>query len=369
MSAARGEQIAIVVEEAGENGGTERVSAFAAEQFPGARIVTLRTANRRRHFSGPLLARRFAELDVGPADLLLTFPTSGAALATTPPPGAAHVAFLPGPPRALHGHVGRYLRDYPAPFRPALALAVPALRSYAARLVRRPDRLLTYSTAGAAAIERLYGRRVDVVPPPIRTAFFTPGPGERTHFVTVARLVAHKRIDVVVEAFRGVDAELVVVGHGACLERLRSKAPRNVRFAGVVSDDRLRELYRGAIAFVSPAPEEFGMAMVEAQACGTPVIAPRAGGALDIVRDGETGVLLDQADARSIAHAVGRIAATDAISSDRCRASAERFRAERFAVTISRIVDDVLASLNRQRRAALPRSAAVDLAATPISPR
>ena len=74
----------------------------------------------------------------------------------------------------------------------------------------------------------------------------------------MARLVAHKRIDVVVEAFRGLDAELVVVGHGPCLERLRSRAPGNVHFTGVVSDDRLRELYRSAIAFVSPASKSSG---------------------------------------------------------------------------------------------------------------
>jgi glycosyltransferase involved in cell wall biosynthesis len=242
------------------------------------------------------------------------------------------------------------------------------LRPYAARLVRRPDRLLTYSTAGAAAIELLYGRRADVVPPPIRTGFFTPGTEERTHFLTVARLVAHKRIDVAVEAFRGVDAELVVVGIGPWLERLRARAPRNVRFVGVVSDDRLRELYRGAIAFVSPAPEEFGMAMAEAQACGTPVIAPRAGGALDIVRDGETGMLLDRADPRSIADAVQRAAAFDQGSSERCRASAERFQEERFVAAISQVVDEALAGLSRRPPAELPRSGAADLEAAPLLP-
>ena len=101
----------------------------------------------------------------------------------------------------------------------------------------------------------------------------------------------HKRIDGAIEAFRGIEAELVVVGRGPWLERLRSTAPPNVQFAGVVWDDRLRELYRGAIAFVSPQRKSSASAMVEAQACGTPVIAPRAGGALDIVRDSETGVL------------------------------------------------------------------------------
>lgn len=363
-----GERIVIVVEEAGEHGGTERVSALAAAHLTGAKTVTHTAADRRRHFAGPFFARRFAHLDVGPADLLLTFPTSGAALATPSPPGAAHVAVLPGPPRALHGHIGRYLLDYPAPVRPALAVAVPALRSYVARLVRRPDRLLTYSTAGAAAIERLYGRKADVVPPPIRTGFFTPGAGERRHFLTVARLVPHKRVDVVVDAFRGVDAELVVVGRGAWLERLQARAPENVRFVGYVSDEELRRLYREAIAFVSPVSEEFGMVMVEAQACGTPVIAPRAGGALDIVCDGETGLLLDHVDARSIRAAVTVVATRWHASAQRCRANAERFGEERFFSTLGRVVGEELAALSPRPRAEPPRSAAAELAAAPLSP-
>ena len=366
MSANRGERIAIVVEDAGEHGGTERVSAFAAAHLSGAEIVSLTAADRRRHFAGPLHSRRFARLDVGAAGLLLTFPTSGAALATPAPAGASHVAVLPGPPRALHGHVGRYLLDYPAPFRPALGLAVPALRAYAARLVARPDRLLTYSSAAATAIERLYGREADVVPPPIRTSYFTPGSSERRHFLTVARLVPHKRVDVVVDAFRKVDAELVVVGTGACLERLRARAPGNVRFVGYVSEERLRRLYRDAIAFISPAAEEFGMAMAEAQACGTPVIAPRAGGALDIVRDGVTGLLLDRADARSVADAVRRVPVG---SGESCRANAQRFREDRFVSAIRRIVHEQLNAVSVPARAEAPRVAAAELAGAPISPR
>jgi glycosyltransferase involved in cell wall biosynthesis len=369
MSASGGGRIVIVVEEAGEHGGTERVSAFLAAQWPGAKTVSLTAADRRRHYAGPLLAARFAGMNVGPADLLLTFPTSSAALATPPPPGARHVAFLPGPPRALHGHVGRYLLDYPPPVRPLLALAVPPLRAYAARLVRRPDRILTYSTFAAESIRRLYGREAEVVAPPIRTRFFTPRPRKRTHFLAVARLVAHKRVDVLVDAFRGLDAELVIAGRGAWLERLRARAPRNVSFAGFVSDERLRELYRGAVALISPAAEEFGMVMAEAQACGAPVIAPRAGGALDIVSHGETGLLLERADAHSIADAVRQVTVCYKGSEERCRASAERFGEDRFVSAMTRVVDEELGLVSAQSRAEAPRTAATELAGARSAPR
>ncbi|MDQ5821494.1 MAG: glycosyltransferase [Actinomycetota bacterium] len=369
MSANRGGRIAIVVEDAGEHGGTERVSAFLAAHLPGAKIVSITAADRRRHYAGPLLATRFARMDVGPADLLLTFPTSGAALATPPPAGARHVAFLPGPPRALHGHVGRYLLDYPRPVRPLLALAVPPLRVHAARLVRRPNRILTYSTFAAESILRLYGRQAEVIPPPIRTRFFTPRPQQRTHFLAVARLVAHKRVDVLVDAFRGLNAELVIAGRGPWLERLRARAPRNVSFVGFVPDERLRELYRGAVALISPAAEEFGMVMAEAQACGTPVIAPSAGGAIDIVSHGETGLLLENADGRSIADAVRQVTVCYEGWKERCRASAERFAEDRFVSAMTRVVDGELGLVSARSPAEAPRTVATELAGAQSAPR
>lgn len=369
MSGDRGGRIAIVVEDAGEHGGTERVSAFLAAQWPGAKTVSVTAADRRRHYAGPLLAARFAGLDVGPADLLVTFPTSGAALATPAPAGARHIAILPGPPRALHGHVGRYLLDYPPPVRPLLALAVPALRAYAALLVRRPDRILTYSTVAAESIRHLYGREAEVVAPPIRTRFFTPRARPRKHFLAVARLVAHKRVDVLLDAFRGLDAELVIAGRGPWLDRLRARAPRNVTFAGFVSGEELRELYRGAIALISPAAEEFGMVMAEAQACGTPVIAARAGGAVDIVSHGETGVLLDRADADSIARAVSQVTVCYKDWEERCRASAERFGEDRFVSAMARVLEEELGPISAPSPAEAPRSAATELAGARSAPR
>jgi glycosyltransferase involved in cell wall biosynthesis len=214
--------------------------------------------------------------------------------------------------------------------------------------MRRPDRLLTNSRASAADIARVHGREAEVVHPPVNTSFFTPGPGPGRHALAVARAVPHKRLDLLVEAFRDLDEELVVVGHGRELPKLRAAAPANVRFTGFVPDEQLADLYRDSFALVCPSIEEFGIAMAEAHACGIPVIAPAAGGALEIVDDPATGILLDRVDPATLASAV-RAARRRAFDPEACRASAERFSDQRFAAQIERVVDDEL-RLGREAR-------------------
>jgi glycosyltransferase involved in cell wall biosynthesis len=197
--------------------------------------------------------------------------------------------------------------------------------------------MLSSSSWAAAEIARLQGRESEVLHPPVRTEFFTPARRERRHLLFVARLVPHKRLEDVIEASRSLGDELVVAGHGPQLELLPRVAPPNVRFTGWVGDAELRELYRSSRALICPSVEEFGIVMAEAQACGVPVIAPRAGGALDIVRHGETGLLLERITARSLAAAVRDL---DRRSFDprACRASAERFSEQQFIARLDQVL-------------------------------
>jgi glycosyltransferase involved in cell wall biosynthesis len=220
--------------------------------------------------------------------------------------------------------------------------------------MRRPDRLITNSRSSATQIERLFGISAETIYPPVKTDFFTPAPRRRRHLLTVARLVPHKRVDVVIEAFRGLPQELVVVGGGPWLEHLRGRAPANVTFAGYVEDRQLRELYRSSIALICPSIEEFGIVMAESQAAGTPVIAPRAGGAREIVEDRITGVLLDRVDPRSIAEAV-RAVVDLRFDQLLCRESAERFGQARFVSRLERVVSEELALAETAHAGRTPR--------------
>jgi glycosyltransferase involved in cell wall biosynthesis len=357
-------RLAIVHDQGADLGGQERVVEALLEHFPSATALAPRfavtnrpdghrtawdertrlvgRATRRRSFLAPLYARRIGSVALGEADAVLSITQGGWSLAPRIPAATPHLCYHSGLPQHLYGHARRYLRDEPPLLRPALALALPALRAYDRGLMRRPDRLIANSAFSARELQRVHGRDADVVHPPVRTDFFTPAPAPRRHFLVVARLVGFKRVDLVLDAFRGLDYELVVAGGGPLLAKLRRAAPPNVRFAGPCDDDALLALYRSARALICPSVETFGLAIAEAQATGTPVIALRAGGVPEAVVDGETAILLDRPDAHAIREAARAIAA-DPPSARACRASAECFTEARFTAAIDRVLREELA--------------------------
>jgi glycosyltransferase involved in cell wall biosynthesis len=180
--------------------------------------------------------------------------------------------------------------------------------------------------------------------------FFTPGDhpsplAERRYYLTASRWVPYKRVDVIVAAFRRLpDRQLIVVGAGPDWRRVREQAPANVGFAGEVSRTRLRELMREARAFLFAAEEDFGILPVEAQACGTPVLAYGRGGCCETVRgvgqDAATGMFFAEQQPHVLADAVAEFdGPLQTIRSEDCRANAERFAAERFRAEFSAFID------------------------------
>jgi glycosyltransferase involved in cell wall biosynthesis len=222
------------------------------------------------------------------------------------------------------------------------------LRGWDRRSAGRVDSFVANSTAVAERIKRSYGRSAQIIFPPVDTEFFCPAEEVRRGdtFLYVGRLVSYKRPDVVIEAFRGSSLELSVVGEGHLRKRLEAGAPPNVRFVGVVSDEELRELYRSARALVYAGEEDFGIAMAEALACGTPVVAYRDGGAADIVDDGETGYLFAEQTAAAARASIERVAATE-LDSAHIRRRAERFSRLRFRRELRGAVEELLAATSR----------------------
>ena len=217
-------------------------------------------------------------------------------------------------------------------------MAMAGFRRWDVRSSKRVTHFVAISTAVAERIRDFYGRDADVIYPPVRTDYFTPGDGGRDGFVFVGRLVSYKRADLVVDAFSGLPHKLTVVGDGHQLESLKQRATPNVRFVSGLSTEALRALYRSSLALVFPGVEDFGIVMAEAQACGTPVIAAAAGGARDIVRPGETGWLLDEPSVESIRTAV-KEAATQPFAANEIAATSTRFSTARFRAEIREVVN------------------------------
>jgi len=244
-----------------------------------------------------------------------------------------HVSYVHSPVRYAWDLQFTYLRDggYTRGFRGALARVVlHYLRLYDVASSSRPDVLVANSRFVARRIWNAYRRRAAVIHPPVDVDAFSLCEQKDGPYVTCARLVPYKRVDLLVEAFRQMpQRELVVIGDGPDLGRLQAAAPPNVRFLGRQPHEALAYYLRHARGFLFAALEDFGIAPVEAMACGTPVVAYGRGGALETVEDGVTGVLFTEQAPEAVAAAVARLERT-AFEPARIRAHAERFSAARF---------------------------------------
>jgi glycosyltransferase involved in cell wall biosynthesis len=218
------------------------------------------------------------------------------------------------------------------------------LARWDASTASRVHRFIANSRHVAGRIARYYNRVAEVVYPPVDTTFFTPGaPPRGRHFLVVSALVPYKRIEVALEACARVGADLRVIGDGPDRELLERRAGPGVTFLGAQSGETLRDEYRRACAVLLPGEEDFGIVPVEAQACGTPVVALGRGGACETVMDGDTGVLFAEPTAASMAPALERAART-AFDQARLRCHATQFSRERHVSGLRAVIDDTLAA-------------------------
>lgn len=205
--------------------------------------------------------------------------------------------------------------------------------------VSRVNYFIAGSEVASRRIRKHYGRDADVIYPPIDTQRFRPNGREPEDFyLVVSRLVYAKRIDVVVEAFARTGRRLVVIGEGERLPDLRRVATPNIEFLEYQPDDVVRDYYCRCRALVFPGEEDFGLTPVEAQACGRPVIAYAAGGSLETVIDGVTGLFFHEQSPDAVNEAVERFERSE-FDPRRARENAERFGAEVFAAQIRSLVE------------------------------
>ncbi|MGE5346412.1 MAG: glycosyltransferase, partial [Acidithiobacillales bacterium] len=245
-------------------------------------------------------------------------------------PGAFHVCYCHTPVRYLHDQFEVYVRGRRPSVRALARAARLPLAAWDIRAARRVDAFLANSENVRERVRRLYGREAVVVFPPVDTRFYTPAPaGLRSGFLIVSALAPYKRLDDAIVAASRERWPLTIAGFGPEEGRLRRLAGDSVRFAGTPSDEELRELYRSAEAVLMPGEEDFGIVPLEAQACGTAVVALGRGGATETVVDGVTGVLYGEAGPEGLVAGIGRLRGLRLDPRD-AAAHAERFSRERF---------------------------------------
>jgi glycosyltransferase involved in cell wall biosynthesis len=298
-------------------GGAEQVVLELHRMFPDAPIYTSYCSNewrqkldgkvvtgilqrwplsKLRKYIPPLRIWWFSRLDLSGYDLVISSAGNGEAKGIRVPEGTKHICYCHAPTHFYWRHYDKYLKHpgfgiFDPLARLGLRLLVRPLRKWDLKASQRPDGFIANSSHTKSEIKKYYDRDSVVIYPPVDTERFMSAAKnkDRHGFVTMGRLAPYKHTDIIVRACTELNLPLKVIGRGPELGRLKRLAGPSVTFLTDVSDTEMPDQLASAEAFLFAAYEDFGVAPVEAMATGTPVIAYKAGGALDYVEEGKTG--------------------------------------------------------------------------------
>lgn len=308
------------------------------QRLPGAR-------KRYRHYL-PLMPLAIEQLDLSGYDLILSS-SHAVAKGVLAGPDQLHISYVHTPMRYAWDLQHQYLRESGLDRRwlgwPVRWL-LHRLRLWDLRTAPGVDHFVANSAFIARRIRRVYGREAEVIHPPVDVDGFTCAESKDSYYLAVSRLVPYKRMDLIAQAFAAMpDKKLVIIGDGPDQAKLLQHLAPNIEYLGYQPNEVVRQHMQRARAFVFAAEEDFGITPVEAQACGTPVLAYGRGGALETVQGPETpaptGVFFAQQSVAAICQAVAQLEADlPRFSALNCRTNAQRFSAQRFREQYTRRV-------------------------------
>lgn len=356
-------------------GGAEHVVAALHREFPEAPVFTtvarperlgplrdtdIRVSGLQRIFRIigthtvllPWMPRAVEGCDLRNVDLILSS-SHAVGKGIVPPSTAVHICYCHTPIRYGWEMEESYLRDFRIPeiLRRPIRKRLMQIRRWDMTASKRVDLFIANSRTTQERIQRLYGRESVVVHPPVEEKFLKSPldarlPHDRYYFLALGRLVPYKRFDLLLGTANSLKLPLKIAGTGRDFRRLKSMAGPTVEMLGFVPDHMLPGLYSGARALFFPQIEDAGVAALEAQASGTPVIALGKGGALDTVIEEKTGIFFTEQSVDSIATALDHFSAI-AWNPANIRRHAEQFREETFRAKIRKIVEENMRRFQR----------------------
>ena len=302
--------------------GNCRIRETFISSLPGAR------RNCQKYL--PLMPAALKKLDMEPYDLIISS-ESGPAKGIRKPAHARHICYCHTPMRYLWDMYQEYYANAGFAGKTAMRLFKNYLRRCDLESVKSVDHFIANSHFVAERIKRIYKRSSIVIHPPVDFDFYSRFDGGKEDFYLVAgHLHPYKNPVPALEACRQSGRRCIVAGTGPLENALRKEyAGCGITFAGRISDEELRTLYGSARALIFPGVEDFGIVPLEAQAAGTPVLALRAGGALETVREGSTGLFFDRPDPDAVISAMDRLQYAGC-SAEKCRRNAAAFSREVF---------------------------------------
>lgn len=306
----------------------------------------------------PFMPLAIEQLDVSSHDVIISS-SHAVAKGVLTGPDQLHISYVHSPIRYAWDLQHQYLRESHLDKGVKGILAkylLHKIRQWDYRTANGVDHFIANSQFIARRIHKVYGRTADVIYPPVDVHRFLMNTSKQDFYLTASRLVPYKKIDLIVEAFSNMpDKRLVVIGNGSEMAKIKSKAKSNIEILGYQPDSVMLEHMQNAKAFVFAAEEDFGITPVEAQACGTPVVAFGKGGSLETVRpygvNKPTGVFFDEQSIPSLVKAINFFdTVSDKIEPQDCRENALRFSVEIFKNNLSKYVEDKWIEFNLSKR-------------------
>lgn len=306
----------------------------------------------------PLMPLAVEQLDVSKHDVVLSS-SHAVAKGVLTSPDQLHISYVHSPIRYAWDLQHQYLKESGLDHGLKGLLAqwlLHKIRVWDCRTANGVDNFIANSQFIARRIKKVYGRTADVIYPPVDTERFSLHENKDDFYLTASRMVPYKRIDLIVEAFSHMpDKRLIVIGDGSEMAKIKNKATKNIEILGFQNNSVLQDYMQRAKAFVFAAEEDFGITPVEAQACGTPVIAFGKGGSLETIRpygvSKPTGVFFEKQDIASLIAAVQKFTnINDAISQYDCRENALRFSTERFRNEMNTYINSKWEQFNENKK-------------------
>jgi len=313
------------------------IEALEQRQIHTSWLQSLSLGGRKWRYLLPMMPSAIESFTLPDVDLVIST-SHCVAKGVIPPPGAYHVSYIHTPMRYAWDQRSIYVQRLSKMVRPIVEARLATLRQWDMVSSARVDRVIANSRLVAWRIDHYWNRPAEVIPPPVDTDYFTPADDKGKSFLTVAALVPYKRVEVAMAVAHRLGRGLEVVGVGPLQRQLKRQARGEVRFLGWLNRQQLREAYRRAAALIVPNIEDFGMATVEALACGTPVIGLSCSGTADVVRSGREGHLAEENTEDALVEAAQRTLAAS-WDKDQLRQRALAFSRERFLMRFRFLID------------------------------
>lgn len=286
----------------------------------------------------PFMPTAFEEFDLNEYDIVVS-DSSCCAKGVITNPNTLHICYCHTPMRYAYEFYYEYTENMNPLKKKLVKYFMNYLRIWDVVSASRVDYFIANSKNVANRIRKHYVREAKVIYPPVDVSYYFPKDEDRNYYLCVSRIIKHKRIDLVIDAFNVLGLELYVIGEGSDLKNLKKIAKKNVHLLGRQPDNVVKEYYSKCKAFIFPTEEDFGITPVEAQACGRPVIAYSKGGALETVIDGITGIFFDEQSAESLIEAVHRFEKMK-VKKENCRQNAEKFSNERYDIEMKQFIEE-----------------------------